>query len=102
MIGRDHPAVEAASKAWGESAPTGAATWAEMSDRLQGITRARMAAALSAALPDLDAATPENLARLRDTPVGRALMAEAWDEGARFAQGGRVYNNSNPYLEADQ
>lgn len=33
-------------------------------------------------LPDLDAATPENLARLRDTPVGRALMAEALEEEA--------------------
>ena len=38
---------------------------------------------------------------LRNTPAGRALIAEAWDEGARFAQGGRVYNNSNPYLEDD-
>ena len=28
------------------------------------------------------AATKENLARLRDTPAGRALMAEAWEEGA--------------------
>ena len=28
------------------------------------------------------AATKENLARLRNTPVGRALMAEGWEEGA--------------------
>ena len=27
------------------------------------------------------AATKENLARLRNTPVGRALMAEGWGEG---------------------
>ena len=64
----DHPAVEAASKAWAESHPTMAATWAKVSDRLQGITRARMAAALAAALPHLtaddatgDARTPEPL-----------------------------------------
>ena len=52
-------------------------------------------AVLNAALPHLTADD------LRDTPVVRMLMAEAWDEGARFAQGGRVYNNSNPYLEDD-
>lgn len=51
----DHPAVEAASKAWAESHPTVAATWAAMSERLQGIVRARMVAALSAALPHLTA-----------------------------------------------
>ena len=54
-----------------------------------------IADALNAALPHLTADD------LRDTPVVRMLMAEAWDEGARFAQGGRVYNNSNPYLEDD-
>lgn len=53
MIGRDHPAVEAASKAWGESAPTGAATWAEMSGRLRGLVRARMVESLKAAIPYL-------------------------------------------------
>ena len=53
------------------------------------------AACITAALPHLTADD------LRDTPVVRMLMAEAWDEGARFAQGGRVYNNSNPYLEDD-
>lgn len=36
---------------------------------------------LEAALPHLTTATEENLARLRDTPVGRALMAEGWEEG---------------------
>lgn len=38
--------------------------------------------ALTAALPHLESATEENLARLRGTPVGRALMAEGWYEGA--------------------
>ena len=37
----------------------------------------RMRAALTAALPHLESATEENLSRLRDTPAGRALMAEA-------------------------
>ena len=38
--------------------------------------------AITAALPHLESATPENIARLRDTPAGRALMAETWQEGA--------------------
>ena len=37
----------------------------------------RMRAAITAALPHLESATEENLSRLRDTPAGRALMAEA-------------------------
>ena len=99
----DHPAVEAASKAWAESHPTVAATWAKVSDRLQGITRARMAAALSAALSHLTADD------LRDTPAGRELMAEGWDQGWRDR---KQYDqdidwrtipvtDTNPYLEAD-
>ena len=96
MIAPDHPAVEAAMLEMTKAA-------GPLPRTLFRHHALRDAAdALNAALPDLDAATPENLARLRDTPVGRALMAEGWDEGARFAQGGRVYNNSNPYLEADQ
>ena len=99
----DHPAVEAASKAWAESHPTVAATWAKVSDRLQGITRARMAAALAAALPDLTAATPENLARLRDTPAGRDLIREGiaaarnleWMQ-PRMTPGGRIYHPAIP------
>lgn len=69
----DHPAVEAASKAWGETRPTGAATWDEMSERLQGIVRARMVAALSAAIPYL---TDDDR---RNTP-GEALYADEDEE----------------------
>ena len=73
----DHPAVEAASKAWGESAPTTTAVWAGMSEHRRDLVRARMTEALKAAQSHLTTATPENLARLRNTPVGRALMTEA-------------------------
>ena len=34
------------------------------------------AVCITAALPHLESATEENLARLRDTPAGRALIAE--------------------------
>ena len=37
---------------------------------------------------------------LRNTPAGRALMAEGWEEGVQqFAQHGDV--DHNPYLEGD-
>lgn len=55
MIGRDHPAVEAASKAWAESAPTTTAMWAGMSEHRRDLVRARMTEALKAALPHLTA-----------------------------------------------
>jgi len=51
----DHPAVEAASKTWAESHPTTAATWDGISKHRQGLVRARMAAALTAAIPHLTA-----------------------------------------------
>ena len=92
----NHPAVEAAARsayerAWcGENEP-----WSEVDDLERDEWRADEAHSLTAALPHLTADD------LRDTPVVRMLMAEAWDEGARFAQGGRVYNNSTPYLEDD-
>ena len=74
MIDRNHPAVEAASKAWGDSAPTTTAMWAGMSKHRRDLVRARMAEALKDALPHLTADD------LRDTPAGRALMAEAWSK----------------------
>lgn len=49
----DHPAVEAASKAWAESHTPTPATWAGMSEHRQGLVRARMVEALKAALPHL-------------------------------------------------
>ena len=72
----DHPAVEAASKAWGDSAPTTTAMWAGMSKHRRDLVRARMAEALKDALPHLTADD------LRDTPAGQALIAEAKREVA--------------------
>ena len=69
----NHPAVEAAARsayerAWcGENEP-----WSEVDDLERDEWRADEAHSLSAALPHL---TAEDL---RDTPAGRALMAEAW------------------------
>ena len=57
-----HPAVEAAIRGW--------------FDTDTGTQEGDMRAALNAALPHLESATEENLARLRDTPAGQALIAE--------------------------
>ena len=72
----NHPAVEAAARsayerAWcGENEP-----WSEVDDLERDEWRADEAHSLSAALPHLTADD------LRNTPAGRGLMAEAWDQG---------------------
>lgn len=66
----NHPAVDAAERA--------ATRW--MEDRELETDLDGTAYMLTAAIPHLESATEENLARLRNTPAGRALMAEAWDE----------------------
>ena len=77
MIDRNHPAVKAAHFAsLGKSTVSGQ-TWAD---------------ALAAALPHLESATPENIARLRDTPAGKQLMREA----AVNARSPRPHWNSTP------
>ena len=52
-----------------------------------------IADALTAALPHLTADD------LRDTPAGRALMAEGWTVGAEYAGWGTVDDYDNPYRE---
>lgn len=82
MIDRNHPAVEAAARdayerAWGiEGEP-----WDEASDLERNVWRADETHALTAALPLLESATEDNLARLRGTPAGKQLLAEGWDRG---------------------
>ena len=70
MIDRNHPAVEALADAiyWALSGQYG-----DFGTPSKGEAHA----ALTAALPHL---TADNL---RDTPGGRALMAEGWDRGWR-------------------
>ena len=74
----NHPAVEAAARsayerAWcGENEP-----WSEVDDLERDEWRADEVHSLTAALPHLTADD------LRHTPAGRALMAEAWDQGWR-------------------
>ena len=75
----NHPAVEAGAERfraemmdtkWGDS-------WASIGERAKRNWRIRAHGVLTAALPHLTADD------LRDTPVGRALMAEGWDQGWR-------------------
>ena len=93
----DHPAVEAASKAWGDSAPTTTAMWAGMSKHRRDLVRARMAEALKDALPHLTADD------LRNTPAGRELIREGiaaarnleWMQ-PRMTPGGHIFNPAIP------
>lgn len=95
MIDRNHPAVEALADAiyWALSGQYG-----DFGTPSKGEAHA----ALTAALPHLTADD------LRNTPPGRALMAEAWEEGALHQARGsaetrRVLASAlpNPYRKAD-
>lgn len=95
MIDRNHPAVEALADAiyWALSGQYG-----DFGTPSKGEAHA----ALTAALPHL---TADNL---RDTPAGRELMAEGWEEGVRHLARGsaetrRVFARAltNPYRKGD-
>lgn len=95
MIDRNHPAVEALADAiyWALSGQYG-----DFGTPSKGEAHA----ALTAALPHLTADD------LRNTPAGRALMAEAWEEGALHQARGsaetrRVLASTlpNPYRGGD-
>lgn len=94
----NHPAVEAAERA--------ATRW--MEDRELETDLDGTAYMLTAALPLLTSDTEENIARLRDTSVGRELMAEAWREALiwilyRDGRWPQDMEDDNPYRgEADQ
>ena len=85
----NHPAVKAGCQAAGE--------WAEDAsvDAPDHIARAlhMTATCITAALPHLTADD------LRNTPAGRALMAEGWTVGAEYAGWGTVDDYDNPYRE---
>ena len=66
----NHPAVEAAHSA----------TDAWMDDVQHKLPNDQMVHVLDTAIPHLTADD------LRDTPAGRALMAEAWDQGAEAGE----------------
>ena len=84
----EHPAVEAAHDA--------SMAWLE--DMHGDLPDDEMVCVLTAALSHLDTATEENLARLRNTPVGRALMAESWDMGWAGGAYGKD-RHDNPHRE---
>ena len=81
MIDRNHPAVEAASMAEFEGRE-----WSADIARVYGggarreVRKPLLAKQIAAALPLLESATEDNLARLRVTPAGKQLLAEGWDE----------------------
>ena len=78
MIDRNHPAVEAANE--------GVQEWlagdGPFDDDPARLASDMTAVCITAALPLLESATEDNLARLRNTPAGKQLLAEGWEEGA--------------------
>ena len=61
-----------------------------------------LAKQIAAALPHLESATEENLARLRNTPAGKQLLAEGWAEAVvwvRYMDGTwpQDMEDANPY-----
>ena len=67
MIDHNHPAVQAAAISYARTSPARTDALQDMHASRREQFRSRAHLALNAALPDLDAATPENLARLRNT-----------------------------------
>ena len=95
----DHPAVEALTRAGVVSDEAEiAASEAYAQGAAERPFSQRMRAALYAALPHLESATEDNLARLRDTPAGKRLLAEGWGAHVRVTN---AYNLTaaelNPY-----
>ena len=84
MIDHNHPAVEALTRA---AVLSDEAEIAASEAYAPGATERpfsqRMRAALYAALPLLESATEDNLARLRSTPAGKQLLAEGWEAACR-------------------
>lgn len=97
----DHPAVEAAN----ESVQEWLAGDGPFDDDPVRLAGDMTAVCITAALPLLESATEDNLARLRGTPAGRALMDEVWAECADEAHAlGWLHDaaredldNRNPY-----
>ena len=86
MIDHNHPAVEAAArvalhKGWTCEAHE-PLPWGDCLDCTESHLRTAPAA-LTAALPHLESVTEENLARLRNTPAGRVLMAQTLREAGK-------------------
>lgn len=95
-IDHNHPAVEAASMA-----PYEGREWAADLERMHDGQSFReagkpgLAAALRAALPHLTADD------LRDTPAGRALLAEGWDRGAADNERGWIHIYDGHVVDPD-
>lgn len=86
----EHPAVEAAMM----EMTKGSGPLVRTAFNSQALNEALKV--LEAALPHLTTATEENLALLRDTPVGRALKAEGWRESLDAGKNGSFSYQGGP------
>ena len=98
----NHPAVEAAARAMHAAYERRAerreafytrTPWEAIGDDSRDEFIGYVHSPLNAALDHLTADD------LRNTPAGRALMAEAWTVGAEYAGWGTVDDYDNPYRE---
>ena len=110
MIDRNHPAVEARAERFRTEmmGPNWTRPWEDLGERAKRNWRIRALGVLKHALPHLTADD------LRNTPAGKQLLAEAWQEGAMAHAGATHYMTpdvrhvvnelmraANPYLEAE-
>ena len=88
-IDRTHPAIEEVARHLAELEPGepwpsneelgGHRLLGTRDDEYRFAMREQALELMSLVAPHITSAAPENLALLRTTPVGRALMAEGWD-----------------------
>ena len=87
MIDRNHLAVEALARElaflndgdpWPSNKELGGSPTGTRDDEFRAAQEETAVEHIGVILPHLESATEENLARLRDTLAGRALMAEGW------------------------
>lgn len=97
----DHPAVEVGGERFRAEmmGPNWTGSWASLGEQAKRNWRIRALGVLKHAIPRLTADD------LRDTPAGRALMAEAWGEATlwiRYRDGRwpQDMEDANPYEEA--
>ena len=92
MIDRNHPAVEALARElaflndgdpWPSNEELGGSPTGTRDDEFRAAQEETAIEHIGVVLPHLTAATEDNLARLRDTPAGKQLLAEGWEAACR-------------------
>ena len=103
MIDHNHPAVEA--MLWHDGHYVYDEPPENWPERSRNAAAADYADKIEHALPLLESATEDNLARLRDTPAGKQLLAEGWVQAndlldaTEFTNAANHLRDHNPYRD---